>query len=953
MGKGTKTHAADRIAELSNLIRQHNKRYYNENTSEIPDVEYDKLKRELFELEAAYPELVTADSPTQTVGADPSTPFKPVEHLVPMMSLDNAFSQGELAAWVERARRRLAANDTAEPEATHLEFGGLVCELKFDGLAVSLLYEHRKLVRAATRGNSRVGEDITANALTISSVPHRLPPAAPEVLEVRGEVYLPLAAFEALNQQQLAAGKPRFANPRNTAAGSVKHKDPSVAAARGLAMWCYSVGEVQGGPSLETHSDTLEYLKSLGLPVNPEAITVSSVEQVWEFIKWCDDSRARLPYEIDGAVIKINRLDLQRQLGFTSRAPRWAIAYKLPPEEQITTLLNIQVSIGSKGKATPFAVLEPVVVGGSTVAMATLHNEDQVRAKDVRVGDTVIVRKAGDVIPEVLGPVLAERPANLREWQFPSQCSCPRRAPLQRAEEDAAHYCFDEQCPEQLRGWIEHFAARNAMDIEHLGEQRIGLFIKLGLIDSVADIYQLEPEGFELLRTLKDATWTARLGDGSTVCLDTSLVASLSQIDSERRAGIASAIKDLKQRPLPDLLVGFKIDGLGPVTAQRVAEEYPHLNQIINASVDELEQIKGVSAATAQAIQNFFNSSKIKVAIAKLREAGVEMGTPSVSTSNVTASVVPEETLLATLPLPLDGKLCVEQEADLQRAIKFVAPKPTQQPLTQQPLTQQLSTQQPGKAIGEQAVKLFFSLGLIADFSDLFFLDLDQLDQCRTLIWATELADGREFALQTKEVAQLAGFAELSISNLGKAIQDSKTQPLERLLVGLNIRHLGDTVCELLAVAYGDLDAVMSTTEAELAQTDGIGPTIANSVYEFFQSAANQHIVSRLRCAGVNFHASNQPVGELRQTLVGKTIVVTGTLERYKRDEVSQAIKARGGKISGSVSGNIDVLVVGHKPGASKLNKAQALGIAILDAEQFEQFLQTGSLSPEATSLLG
>ena len=682
--------ARDRIAELVELVRYHDRCYFVEDAPEIPDGEYDQLKRELLELEAAHPELVRPDSPTQTVGADPSTLFAPVEHRVPMMSLDNAFDRGELEAWADRARRRLVSSDMGE----------LVCELKFDGLAVSLRYENGVLVQAATRGNGRVGEDITANILALEyeghkSVPHRLPAGAPEVLEVRGEVYMPLAAFEALNKQQEDEGKPRYANPRNTAAGSLRQKDPSITATRGLSMWCYSVGEVRGGPALETHSATLEFLADLGLPVNPETKTVSTLDDTWEFVEQCEAKRHGLPYEIDGAVIKVDRLDLQQELGATSRAPRWAVAYKLPPEEQTTKLLDIHVSIGSKGKATPFAVLEPVFVGGSTVAMATLHNEDQVRAKDVRPGDTVVVRKAGDVIPEVLRPVLVERPSGLPEWTFPSVCPCPHEQPIKREGDDAAHYCRFPRCPEQLRGWIEHFAARNALDIEHLGEQRVRLFIDMGLIADVGDIYALD---FDL--------------------------------------------------------------------------------------------------------------------------------------------------------------------------------------------------------IGEQE-----------------------------------------------------GFGDLSVANLAAAIEASKHQPMARLLVGLNIRHLGDTTCELLAEAFGDLDSIMDASVDDLAEVDGIGPIIAESVYEFFQSDVNREIVEKLREAGLNFAQDtggpDEEAEALPQTLEGKTIVVTGGLEGYTRDGVGAAIKARGGKSPGSVSSKTTALVVGENPGASKLDKAEKLGIPVLDEAQFQRLIETGEM-PEA-----
>ena len=719
---GAKDRAESRIAELTRLIRYYDQRYYRDDASEIPDVEYDLLKRELLKLEAAHPGLVQPDSPTQTVGADPSTLFEPVEHRVPMMSLDNAFDRDELSAWADRARRRLAAlrargvaeeasgqgslllveeegggedEVTSETEAPSAELGNLVCELKFDGLAVSLRYESGRLVQAATRGNGRVGEDITANILALQfegsrSVPHRLPAGAPEVLEARGEVYMPLAAFEALNAQQQAEGKPRYANPRNTAAGSLRQKDPTITATRGLAMWCYSVGEVQGGPELATHSATLDFMESLGLPVNPETTAVKTVDDAWQFIEQCETKRHDLPYEIDGAVIKVDRLDLQQELGSTSRAPRWAVAYKLPPEEKTTKLLDIHVSIGSKGKATPFAVLEPVFVGGSTVAMSTLHNEDQVREKDVRPGDTVVVRKAGDVIPEVLGPVLADRPADLPEWEFPTACPCPHRSELKREEGDAAHYCRFSRCPEQLRGWIEHFAARNALDIEHLGEQRVRLFIDLGFISDVGDIYAL----------------------------------------------------------------------------------------------------------------------------------------------------------------PYDS------------------------------------------------------------------------------------------------IRELEGFGELSVDNLAAAVDASKQQSLARLLVGLNIRHLGDTTSELLAEAFGHLDRIMDAAVEDLAEVDGIGPIMAESVHEFFQSEVNREIVEKLRAAGLNF---SQDTGQaeaetLPQTLDGMAIVVTGGLEGYTRDGVGAAIKARGGKSPSSVSSKTTALVVGENPGASKLDKAEKLGVPVLDEAQFQRLIETGEL---------
>ncbi len=409
----------DQLDRLRASIAHHNRRYHELDDPEITDADYDAMVRHLMQIEAEHPELIDAASPTQLVGSVVSATFAPVTHRMPMTSLDNAMDAGELTAWGERVSRGLGGES-----ATY------VCELKIDGLAISLRYEAGVLVQAATRGDGRVGEDVTANVATIRAIPARLTiPAGepvPEVLEVRGEVYMPLASFEALNDRTVAAGEKRFANPRNAGAGSLRQKDPRVTAQRDLAFWCYQLGEVVGGPAFTHHHETLDYLRRVGLPVNPEIRVLAGLTEVAEFCAGWQARRHELGYEIDGSVVKVDDLAQRERLGFTSKAPRWAIAFKFPPEERTTVLNDIQVSIGRTGRATPFAVLEPVFVGGSTVGMATLHNQDQVRLKDVRPGDTVVVRKAGDVIPEVVGPVLSLRPASAAEpWEFPTMCSCP------------------------------------------------------------------------------------------------------------------------------------------------------------------------------------------------------------------------------------------------------------------------------------------------------------------------------------------------------------------------------------------------------------------------------------------------------------------------------------------------------------------------------------------------
>ncbi len=667
--------AAERVQVLRDEIAQHNHAYHDADAPLIPDSAYDKLVRELQDLEAEHPDLVTADSPTQLVGATPTTSFAPVTHRQRMMSLDNAFDADELREWAAKLARSL--DGQAVP--------AYVCELKFDGLAVSIRYENGELVQAATRGNGKVGEDVTHNVRTIADVPQTLKGDPPAVIEVRGEVYLSLANFEALNAAQIEAGEKTYVNPRNTAAGALRQKDPTVTASRNLSFWSYQLGEVEGGPELTTHHETFELLKSLGLPVNDHSRVVSTVDEVLAFIAEYETARHDLPYDIDGIVTKVDSLAMQNSLGFTAKAPRWAIAYKLPPEEQTTTLLDIEVSVGAGGQVTPFARLDPVFVGGSTVGTATLHNQDQVKAKDVRPGDTVIVRKAGDVIPEVVGPVLSERPKGLKPWVFPTECPvCSTK--LIRPEGEARNRCPNYQCPQQVRGRIEHFVSRGAMDIEGFGESRVDLFVSEGMLADVGDIYSL---------------------------------------DFER-------------------------------------------------------------------------------------------------------------------------------------------------------------------------------------------------------------------------IGAMEGFGQTSVDNLASAIEISKERPLGNMLFGLRIQHVGSTVGETLAAGFGNLDNLMAASVEQIAEIEGLGPIIAESVHRWFAEPANVAVIDKLRAAGLNLEGPE--VEDVPQTLEGLVVVVSGGLEGFSRDDVQTAIKSRGGKSPGSVSKKTTALVVGENPGASKLSKAEELGIPQLDEAQFVELLASGKL---------
>ena len=578
----------DRATELRTQIAAHDEAYHGRDEPLVPDAEYDALVRELIAIEERRPDLVIPDSPSGSVGSEPNEMFAPVEHEVPMMSLDNAMDLEELDAWYERILKSLDASDKPK----------FVCELKFDGLAVSIRYEDGELIRAATRGNGRVGEDVTHNVLTIKGIPHRID-GSPTTLEVRGEVYLPISHFDELNRQQIASGGTAFANPRNTASGSLRQKDPEVTASRNLAFWSYHLGQVSGGPAISSSEETFALLESLGLPVNPEIQEFSDFADVREYCEKWMGKRHEPDYEIDGVVVKLADLAQREKLGSTSRAPRWAIAFKFPPEEKITRLLQIDVSVGRTGRATPFAVLEPVFVGGSTVGMATLHNEDQVAVKDVRPGDMVVVRKAGDVIPEVVGPVLAERDPESQPWSFPRTCpSCG--SAFVRSDGDANTYCLSRTCPARVQTGIIHFASRNALDIEGLGERTVRGLVEQGLVRDVGDLFGLTKN--QLLEVL--------VADASNETLVNNLM---------------TAINEARERPLPNVLIGLGIEHLGPSAAELIARRFGGLEAIANADAGEIEAIDGIGPVIAQSVTDFFSDSHNQSVVEKLKSNGVRL----------------------------------------------------------------------------------------------------------------------------------------------------------------------------------------------------------------------------------------------------------------------------------------------------------------------------------------
>ena len=683
--------AREEHRELVEIVEEARWRYYVLDDTTLSDAEFDQKMRRLEELEELYPELRTPDSPTQKVGGAVSTEFTPVEHLEPMMSLDNAFTFEELEAW----KARLAREGVEDP--------ALLCELKVDGLAVSLLYEEGRLVRAATRGDGRTGEDVTPNVRTIDNVPHRLTGTddypVPKLVEVRGEVFLPVEAFERLNESMADAGKPMFANPRNAAAGSLRQKDPRVTATRALAMVCHGLGAREGFTP-KSQSESYVALKAWGLPTSERTKVLPDLEAVKDYIAYYGEHRHDVEHEIDGVVIKVDDVSLQRRLGSTSRAPRWAIAYKYPPEEVNAKLLSIEVNTGRTGRVTPFGVMEPTRVAGSTVERATLHNAHEVKRKDVRPGDTVILRKAGDVIPEIVGPVLALRPEGLPEWVMPTECpSCGTKL-VQEKEGDKDLRCPNHRtCPAQLLDRVFHMAGRGAFDIEGLGAEAAYALLNAGVIVDEGDVFDLDEE-----KLLKVPLFTRAPKKG---------------------------------------------EGDGPV-----------LN-----------------------------------------------------------------------------------------------------------------------------------------------------------------ANGRRL-----------------LDNLDKA----KDVPLWRVLVGLSIRHVGPTAARALATQFGSMQAIREADEEALAAAEGVGPTIAASVRQWFDGPdAEWHnaIVDKWAAAGVTMEDKRDE--STPRTLEGMSIVVTGSLEEFSRDQAKEAILARGGKAASSVSKKTDFVVVGDSPG-SKADKAAQLKVPILDEDGFRVLLSDG-----------
>lgn len=634
---------AARAEALRREIEHHSYQYYALDAPTISDAAFDSLMRELREIEVAHPELVTASSPTQRVGGYVGEQFAPVVHERRMYSLDNAMDLDELDEWMERTA-----------EACGRALPPLCCELKIDGSSIALTYEDGVLVRAATRGDGTTGEDVTVNMRTVRDVPLRLRDEARgaiapgvETLELRGEVYMPKKSFEALNAAAEEEGRAPFANPRNAAAGSLRQKDPAVTKMRDLSTFMYAIAD-DAALEVEGQWELLQWLRKAGFHVNPDVRLCTTAEEVRGFCRECLDRRESLPYEIDGVVVKVNDFARQRAMGFTARAPRWAIAFKFPPEEKTTLLRDITVQVGRTGALTPVAELVPVVVAGSTVARATLHNLDEVHRKDVRVGDTVIVRKAGDVIPEVLGPVLSLRSPEARIWEMPSVCpSCG--SPVVRDPGEVAFRCISIDCPAQALERLLHWASRGALDIDGMGEEIVSRLVESGRVADVADYYSLSEE------ELASLDMGRVKADGEPVRLGHTVAKKL-----------VAAIEASKGRSFARVLFGLGIRHVGKTTAEAIAAAYPSMDALAAAGEDELAGIYGVGPKVAHGMWLFFRTPDNTSVIERLRAAGVTMADEAVAVGEEVPQVLAGLTFVLTGTLTHSGMTRDEAGARLK-----------------------------------------------------------------------------------------------------------------------------------------------------------------------------------------------------------------------------------------------------------------------------------------------
>src|SRR6266568_2973362 len=809
MAKAARANVKKEIEELREKLRYHEYRYYVLDDPEISDAAYDRMMNRLKELEAAHPELVTPDSLTVRVGGAPREGFSTVRHARPMLSLDNAFSFDALREWDRRVR-----------EGSGQQKIEYIAEHKFDGLSISLQYEDGVLARGVTRGDGTTGEDVTPNVKTIRSIPLRVEAAVlkktklPADFEVRGEVMMTRKAFEALNRQQEQIGGKIFVNPRNSAAGAVRVLDPAITASRRLDFFAYYL-LVDGKAPFARHSESLQALKQLRFRASDDWKLCPGIDAVIEYCEEWDGKREKLPYEIDGVVIKVNSVAIQNELGYTAKAPRWAIAYKYPARQETTVVKDIIVQVGRTGTLTPVAVLEPVQVGGVTVSRSTLHNMDEIERLGLQIGDTVLIERAGEVIPHVLKVVKEGK--QRKPFEMPKRCPECGSA-IHHVEGEVAYRCVNAACPAKRKESLLHFAGRHAMNIDGLGEKIVDRLVNSQILTDVADLYSLRPgdlipspwEFYAFQR--RDVVRASLLSVESTTKLTTFL-------EEQERAAL---IRVLRRK---DCL------GLSTKLADAVAERFGSFEALARARFEEIRSVKGISPKVANRL-----------------------------------------------------RVWLEDAAHRSTVEQVVAAE---------------------KRFRKKALEL-------------------------RALQATELEDAMNRLVEPVKVAEKAE------NNLLKEIEASKTPTFARLIYALGIRFVGERTGQLLAEHFSSLSELAAAKEEKLIEVPEVGPKVAASIAEFFSEPANRNLIKKLQRAGVHPTAEKREVKS--QKLAGKTFVFTGGLANRTREQAAELVKQHGGKISSSVSKKTDYVVAGTDPG-SKYDKAEELGVTILDEAQFERLI--------------
>jgi len=870
---------AAEIARLRELIRYHDRKYYVEAAPEISDLEYDRLMERLKKLEAEHPELVTPDSPTQRIGDRPVEGLQQVRHRVPMLSIENTYSLDELRSYGERIARLLPGQ--------RIEW---VVELKVDGVAISLVYENGLLVCGVTRGDGLTGDDVTHNVRTVRGIPLRLQgDSLPPLLEVRGEVYMTNSDLVLLNQELNREGQEKkrlFANTRNAAAGSIRLLDPRECAKRKLRFFCHSIGAAEG-ITFNTHMEFLQRMQSYGLPVTPHVKCFDSFERAVEHCQSFVERLHELDFEIDGLVLKVNDLRQREQLGSTAKAPRWLIAYKFEKYEATTTVKDIRVQVGKTGTITPVADLEPVEIAGTVVSRASLHNADEIERKDVRIGDVVVVEKAGKIIPHVVRVEKHLRDKPLRKFVFPSECpEC--RTKLVKDEGGVYIRCPNLQCPAQLKERILFFASRSAMDIEGLGEKLVDKLVSEGIVRNYADLYRLTVEQLTGLKWILE--WGRPLAE--------EIIQGIERSKTHGPVWLLRALVIAKVR---------NRYAINKQYAELLINHFGGIKAFMQANWQEIASVPGVPPLIAEITYRWLHEEIGWKRILDLERAGVitelrpskagGRGPIELASDAGTCAVdrLGAEEFKRRLTYYADGVIDIECANDGKVTSKKVGIA----------------------SLGQTRIAQLVDEGLVRDYADLYRLTVERL---ACLERCVQMSD--------KEARKLL-----------EQIAASKNRGLARLLVGLSIPHVGASVATTLASRYGSMRALCEASVEELTNIPDIGPVIAQSVYDYLHSPFGRKVVEDLREVGVKMESVGGP-SAAAGPLAGKTFVVTGTLKRYSREQIHAVIAEHGGRPASNVSAKTDYLIAGDNPG-SKLAKARELGVRILSEDEFEKLLET------------